>query len=127
MLIKSKKLPAALVGFGLLSLLGVWLSLWYTTHAAPVNSMARMHQVSAFMTREEVIKTVGYPPGDYRRHSAYPVYLEGGPGSYRWLFDDGYLIVEFDGLKAGYLILSEPNLTRDNTSICAKLRNYLPF
>jgi hypothetical protein len=58
---------------------------------------ARFEQVKKGMTREEVIRTVGGPPGDYQtigfsiavRAPDTPIYSS-------WVCDTGYLFVEFD-------------------------------
>jgi outer membrane protein assembly factor BamE (lipoprotein component of BamABCDE complex) len=60
---------------------------------------AKFEQVQVGMSRAEVIRTVGGPPGDYSNGGSlyYTVYLDLQTTDYQhWLSDDGHLAVYFD-------------------------------
>jgi hypothetical protein len=68
---------------------------WLVIASGPRVSRARFERVKEGMSREEVIRTVGGPPGDYSSGPAlsYPAAFS---GYHRWLADDGELLVLFD-------------------------------
>ena len=57
--------------------------------------MARLKQVKEGMTREEVIRTVGAPPGDYSRGNLNGLSYSAS-GYERWAAEEGQLLVSFD-------------------------------
>jgi hypothetical protein len=64
----------------------------------PWSMWARFEQVKEGMTREEVIRTVGLPPGHYS-NSGYgetPPEVRFEHGLEEWSCDDGVLMVQFD-------------------------------
>ena len=70
---------------------------WFVIANARRVTRSRFEQVKKGMTREEVIRTVGGPPGDY---AGRDVILSGFPGrslDYEtWVCADGELLVLFD-------------------------------
>jgi hypothetical protein len=77
--------------------------LWITS---PRVTMARFEQVKEGMSRDEVIRTVGGPPGDYSTYGYMP--LNGGVE--QWSCDSGLLLVEFggDGTATGKWVVKVP-------------------
>jgi hypothetical protein len=65
--------------------------LWFITASKVTVSRARFNQVKEGMSREEVIRTVGGPPGDYSSSG----YMPSNDGLEQWSCDDGLLLVHF--------------------------------
>jgi hypothetical protein len=70
---------------------------WLWMASGPRVTMARFRRVKEGMSREEVIRTVGGPPGDYTRDGNMYKPLKGlFVGFEGWGCDDGLLLVAFD-------------------------------
>src|SRR6516164_374230 len=85
--------------FGLLlaSLVLACFGGWLVMSSSPRVTMARFRRVKEGMSREEVIRTVGAPPGDYTRDGNMYRPLKGlFVGFEEWGCDDGLLLVAFD-------------------------------
>ena len=83
-----------LCGLLLLSAVLACFACWLVI--GPNSMLKRFEQVKEGMTREEVIRTVGGPPGNY---VSGIVYLKPRPeifGFESWMCDDGELLVFFD-------------------------------
>jgi hypothetical protein len=76
-----------------LACFGGWL--WMANRPRPMR--AKFEQVKKGMSRAEVIRTVGWPPGDYSREGVVQMHSEVRFWVYdRWFCDDGELLVRFD-------------------------------
>jgi len=65
---------------------------WLVIASGPRVTRERFEQIKKGMTREQVIHTVGGPPGNYsRRHTDLPAL----DLHETWLCDDSYMIVRF--------------------------------
>jgi hypothetical protein len=84
---RRRVLCGLLLASAVLACLGGWL--WMGS--GPRVTRARLEQVKAGMSREEVIRTVGGPPGDYTIDGAVP-----DEGQSYWRCDYGLLVVWFD-------------------------------
>jgi hypothetical protein len=73
---------------------------WLWIASGPRVTRAKFEQVQKGMSREEVIRTVGGPPGDYsNRHCTNRRYFPLTatiPGRESWLSYEGHLVVWFD-------------------------------
>ena len=91
---RRRVLYALLLSSVLLLGLGCWLVM--ASRSSRI-TRARFEQVEKGMSREEVIRTVGGPPGDYTSEGRNPIFLHRRPDNYcLWFCDDGRLIVLFD-------------------------------
>jgi hypothetical protein len=83
---------------------GVWLA------SRPRVTQARFEQVEKGMTREEVVRIVGGPPGDYTsdgRGSTFPY----ADGDQVWVCDSAALVVRFDDNdRAAEVLVLDPRL-----------------
>jgi hypothetical protein len=86
---RRRLLLGLLLASALLACFAGWL--WVTSGARSMR--ARFEQVKEGMSREEVIRTVGVPPGDYSSSGGW-THLE--HGSEQWSCDDGLLLVQFN-------------------------------
>jgi hypothetical protein len=78
-------------GLGL-AMLGMW-SLWQVhTHPDLRDKVSHIHRG---MTRQDVHKLLGGPPGDYRTVPEPRTYCHNGPPTEEWHFDDGNVMVTF--------------------------------
>jgi hypothetical protein len=87
---RRRVLCGLLLASAVLACFGGWL--WIARK--PQVTRARFEQVKEGMTREEVIRTVGGPPGNYSRDTNYQTPF--GPPQDWWIGDDAWLIVDFD-------------------------------
>ena len=92
---RRRVLCGLLLGSAVLAYFGGWL--WIASK--PQVTRARFEQVKEGMSREEVIRTVGGPPGDYRE-GRRPITPDldrffGVEDAY-WVCDEGILLVQFD-------------------------------
>ena len=104
-----------LCGLLLLSAVLACLGGWLVIASSHRVTRARFEQVKKGMSREEVIRTVGGPPGDYS-NAVYPYddlprsFI--GPNFYEWACDDGWLLVFFGDADnadmASDVVVSEP-------------------
>jgi hypothetical protein len=85
-----------LCGLLLASALLVCFAGWLRVASGSRVSLVRFEQVKKGMSREEVIRTVGGPPGDYSADRRRPFCRGVLPEHERWLCDDGELFVRFD-------------------------------
>jgi hypothetical protein len=103
---RHRVLCGLLLGSAVLAYFGGWL--WIASK--PQVTRARFEQVKEGMSREEVIRTVGGPPGDYRE-GRRPITPDldrffGVEDAY-WVCDEGALMLYFD--EAG--IVTDPWVT----------------
>jgi hypothetical protein len=96
---------------------------WLLLTSGPRVTRARFEQVKEGMSRQEVIRTVGGPPGDY---SARRAELGHSTDYDRWLCDDAALVVYFNDAgivtETAILDLPPPRLT-----LAEKIRRFLGF
>jgi hypothetical protein len=84
-----------LLGLLLASAVLVCFAGWMWIATRPRVTRERFEQVKEGMTREEVIRTVGGPPGDYSRRDDPRLWIFSS--NERWRSDDGELLIGFDG------------------------------
>jgi hypothetical protein len=82
---------------------------------------ARFEQVKEGMSREDVIRTVGGPPGDYTIDGAVPD--QGYANIDYWRFDDGLLVVWFD--KSGKVVQVDVEIIPRPETITERIRRWL--
>jgi hypothetical protein len=83
---RRRLLCGLLLASAVLACFGGWL--WMASARKP--SRAKFEQVKKGMTREEVIRTVGGPPGNYSTSDRF------GTAQDLWVADDAELRVKFD-------------------------------
>ena len=100
---------------------------WLVMSSGPRVTRARLEQVKEGMTREEVIRTVGAPPGDYTNG---PVIMQGVSFTDTsdidafWVCDDAGLIVYFD--DAGTVsYVSIVDVIAPSPTLTEKIRRWL--
>ena len=75
---------------------------WLWIDSRPRVTRARFEQVKAGISRNEVIRTLGGPPGDYSSdkymssHVDEEMRIAGGVGGEWWACEDALLLVQFD-------------------------------
>jgi hypothetical protein len=69
---------------------------WLWVASRPRLTPERFRQVKEGMSREEVIRTVGRPPGDYTSGGKYIAMQPASPLHELWVCDEGILLVQFD-------------------------------
>jgi hypothetical protein len=84
-----------LCGLLLLSAVLACFAGWLVMASGARVTTARFHQVEKGMSREEVIRVVGGPPGDYSNGRRVSL-LAGNQPCENWLSEDGELLVDFD-------------------------------
>jgi hypothetical protein len=86
----------------------------------------RFGQVTVGMSRQEVIRTIGGPPGDYSRDMVFPLAHPIRRQDYQsWVCDEAELLVRFDADRATEtLILAVYNSGRPPT-LTEKIRRWL--
>jgi hypothetical protein len=89
---RRRLLCGLLLASALLACFGGWL--WVASGSRV--SLVRFERVKKGMSREEVIRTVGGPPGDYSAERGGPFCKGLLPEHERWICDDGELFVRFD-------------------------------
>src|SRR5262245_60058983 len=106
---------------GVLACFGGWL--WITR---PRATRERFEQVKKGMSRDEVARTVGVPPGNYSNGGVYPVLdhpvMIGSHQS--WLCDDGYLLVHFDEADTAIDVVVS-DVTYLKTTLTERIRRWL--
>jgi hypothetical protein len=113
--------------FGLLlaSLVLACFGGWLVMSSSPRVTMARFRRVKEGMSREEVIRTVGAPPGDYTRDGNMYRPLKGlFVGFEEWGCDDGLLLVAFDdGGTATRVVLGDNTI--EPSTLTERIRRWL--
>ena len=109
-----------LCGLLLLSAVLACVGGWLSIVNAPNTTRARFERVKKGMSREEVRRTVGQPPGYYVGGQSVPTRDAGD--SYFWHFDDGQMQVRFDYTDRAIdvLVTLPPDLT-----LTERLRRWL--
>jgi hypothetical protein len=69
---------------------------WLWIASGPRVTRERFRLVKKGMTREEAIRTVGVPPGNYSGHRAVPMFTSHGEEFDEWFCDGGHLVVVYD-------------------------------
>jgi hypothetical protein len=87
-------------------------------------TLARFQQVKEGMSREEVIRTVGGPPGDYSKGTV--LQIGSGLSDYQsWACDDGDLFVRFDDAdRATEVVIIDPFYLQSPT-LTERIRRWL--
>ena len=85
---------------------------WLVMASGPRVTRERFEQVKKGMSREEVIRIVGGPPGDYTID-----------GADFWRCDDGLLVVWFD--ISGRAVQKEVEITSRQPTLTERIRRWL--
>jgi hypothetical protein len=92
-----------LCGLLLASAVLMYFAFWLWIENSPKTTRARFEQVKKGMSREQVIRWVGGPPGDYSEGRGQPIghrpVTWDDPKPYRyqtWVGDDAWMLVGFD-------------------------------
>ena len=104
-----------LCGLLLLSVVLACFTGWLWMASGPRITRERFEQVKKGMSREEVIRTVGGPPGNYSPLRAVPMLTPHREDFDEWICDGGYLVVFYDDANKAALVeirrIASPTLT----------------
>jgi hypothetical protein len=84
---------------------------------------ARLEQVKQGMSREEVIRTVGRPPGDYSSDQYMEPWIPSGALEI-WACDEAFLLVQFDDGGPATEVRTEDVMARPAT-LTERIRRWL--
>jgi hypothetical protein len=118
---RRRLLCGLLLASAVLACFAGWLWIWTGSR----DMRKRFEQVKEGMSREEIIRTVGHPPGDYSGgHSIIGTPSLASNPDLIWFTDDAWLVVglEEDGTAASVRVL---NVTPESPTLTERIRRWL--
>jgi hypothetical protein len=108
------------------TLVGIAAGLWWSSSREPAFSRQRFERVEVGMSREQVIATVGGPPGRYSDATGPPFGVH--YTDYEdWWSDEGLLMVQFDEHDKATDVVLFDVMRRPRPTLIERLRQMLGF